>query len=504
MKRDRLLLLASVFVIAVCSLVYELLAGALSSYLLGDSITHFSLVIGVFLSAMGLGAYLSKFIERGLLRTFIILELWVGLTGGFSALILFGAFTYTDAYPLFLFGLGGLIGTLIGFEIPLLIRILKDGAALRVTLADVLTVDYVGALAASILFPTLLVPYLGMMRTSFLFGLMNVGVAAAAVWFFRRRLGRVRSLALACGAAVFLLGAGLLGSNGIVRFLDAERYEDEIIFSKTTRYQKIVLTRWRRDVRLFLDGNLQFSTVDEHRYHEALIHPALSLRGRPERALILGGGDGMAVREALKHPSLREVVLVDLDPEMTHLFSANPLLRRLNGDSLRDPRVRVVNGDAMAFLSDDKTSYDAIFMDLPDPNNLSLGKLYTKTFFRLALKRLRPGGLLATQATSPFYSREAFWCIVKTVRESFPGGTVAPYHAYIPSFGEWGFVLASNAPFDRSTLEVPVETRFLDRETARGMFSFPKDLLLPDSPANRLDNQILVRLYEKGYKRFNF
>jgi spermidine synthase len=367
----------------------------------------------------------------------------------------------------------------------------------------VLAADYLGALAASLLFPTLLVPHLGMMRTSFLFGLMNVAIAYATLRVFKDRIQRRRSLTLLCAASSLLLAAGFTSSEWTSRRLEALRYEDDVIYSRQTRYQKIVLTRWRDDVRLFLDGNLQFCSVDEHRYHEALAHPAMSL-ARPERVLVLGGGDGMVLREALKHASLKEAVLVDLDPGMTRLFSSNPLLARLNSGALSDPRVRVVNRDAMAYLQEDEGFYDVVFMDLPDPNSLSLGKLYTTAFFRLASRRLRPKGILVTQASSPFYSREAFWCVVNTLKEAMPGADVRPYHALVPSFGEWGFVMASRSPMPVDRLSFDVPLRFLNAETARAMFVFPEDIGPLPAPVNRLDDQALVRLYEKGWRRWNF
>ena len=504
MSSKRRLLLASVFVAANCGLVYELLAGALSSYLLGDSITQFSLVIGVFLSAMGLGAWLSKFIEKRLLRAFILIEAAVGVVGGFSAVALYAAFTYADVYLPFLFMVGGSVGALVGAEIPILIRILKDDGPLKATISDVFAVDYAGALAASLLFPLFLVPKLGLMMTGFVFGALNVAVAGVAVWVFRERLDRVRGLAVLCAGAFLLLAGGAVASDRLVGFFEAERYEDEIIYSKRTRYQQITLTRWRNDVRLFLNGQLQLSTVDEHRYHESLVHPAMSAHGKPERVLILGGGDGMALREVYKHASVREAVVVDLDPEMTKLFSENALLRDLNGGSLKDPRTRIVNMDAMAYLRKTGDFFDVVVMDLPDPNDISVGKLYTKDFFRFASKRMRRNGVLVTQATSPFYAREAYWCIVNTMRASLPRQSVTPYHAYVPSFGEWGFALAWARPIDASALKVSVSTRFLNSGTVQALFSFPEDLSPIPTPINRLDDQVLVRLYEKGWKRFNF
>ncbi|PCI37490.1 MAG: spermidine synthase [Elusimicrobia bacterium] len=504
MRSKRRLLLASVFVAANCGLVYELLAGALSSYLLGDSITQFSLVIGVFLSAMGLGAWLSKFIERRLLRAFILLEAAVGVVGGFSAVALYAAFTYADVYTPYLFLVGGTVGVLVGAEIPLLIRILKDDGPLKATISDVFAVDYAGALAASLLFPILLVPKLGLMMTGFLFGALNVAVAGVVVWAFRDRLGRVQELYAWCLAAFLLLVGGAVSSQQLVGFFEAERYEDEIIYSKRTPYQQITLTRWRNDVRLFLNGQLQLSTIDEHRYHESLVHPAMSVHGNVQRVLILGGGDGMALREVYKYASVRDAVVVDLDPEMTRLFAENSLLRDLNGGSINDSRTTIVNEDAMNYLRKTQDFFDVIIMDLPDPNDIAVGKLYTKDFFHFASRRLRSNGVLVSQATSPFYAREAFWCIVNTMRASVGTRSVSAYHAYVPSFGEWGFSIATKLPIDPSALSVSVPTRFLNEGTVRGLFAFPKDLGPIATSLNRLDDQVLVRLYEKGWKRFNF
>ncbi len=503
-----LVLLVSVFVVAACGLVYELLAGTLSTYLLGNSVVQFSLVIGLFLSAMGLGSFLSRFVTRRLVRTFLLVEIAVGAVGGASALALFFAFALLDTYLPLLLILTLIIGSLVGLEIPLLVRIVRTQGSLRVALGNVLALDYLGALAASLLFPLVLLPWLGLVRTGFFFGLLNVAVAWIGLRLFRRQLAGAVRLQWTAGLVAAGLTAGLLTAGQTTSWLEDAIYADEILFARTTPYQRLVLTRWRDDVRLFIDGNIQFSSVDEFRYHEALVHPALGMLDQPRRVLLLGACDGLAAREALKHPSVERIDLVDLDPEMTRLFASQPLLVSLNQGALTDPRVRVHNADAQRFLEESRERWDAILMDLPDPNNEALGKLYSRSFFRLAAKHLVPRGILATQATSPFYSTDAFWCIVNTLAATSWTGDVGqlnvlPYHVQVPSFGEWGFVLASLEPLHPARARLEVETRFLTRQLLPTLFVFPKDIGPRPTPVNRLDNQVLVKLYERGYQRYN-
>lgn len=502
------LLLGSIFVVAVCGLIYELIAGTLSTYLLGNSTTQFSLVIGLFLTAMGIGSFLSRYVAGRLLRRFVALEIAIGVIGGSSPLVLFSAFALLDSYTPLLVAISMVIGTLVGLEIPLLVRILRPQLTLKAALGNVLSIDYLGALVASLAFPLLLVPHLGLVRTGFLCGLFNVGVAALALRLFSRRIPRTRELWLATTAAAILLATGLVTAGSTTRLLEDQLYDDEVLYAETTPYQRLVLTRWRGDVRLFIDGNIQFSSADEFRYHEALVHPVMGLSPHPRHVLVLGGGDGMAVREVLKHQSVRSVHLVDLDPAMTKLFSRIPLLRELNRDSLRDRRVKVINADAQKYLERTNQRYDVAIVDLPDPNNEGLGKLYSRSFYRLLAKHLSPTGVMVTQATSPFYATAAFWCIVNTIAASDLAtgqGKLHPlaYHASVPSFGEWGFVLAALRPLSPRQIRLDVPTRYLTRELLPTLFVFPKDLGPRPTPVNRLDNQVLIRLYEGGYKRYN-
>ena len=387
-------LFLSVLLIAACGLIYELVASALASYLLGDSVTQFSTVIGTYLFAMGVGSWLSRWIGRGLVARFVTIELLVGLVGGFSSTLLFLAFAYTDAFRLLLYVLVAVLGVFVGLEIPLLMRILRDRYAFKDVVANVLTFDYLGALAASLAFPILLVPHLGLVRAALLFGMINAGVALWSVWLFRDHLGARRVLAGASVAVLLLLGAGMVGATRITNLAEDSIYADEVIFARNTRYQRIVLTAWKDDLRLWLNAHLQFSSRDEYRYHEALVHPGLAALPGARRVLVLGGGDGLAARELLRYPNVESITLVDLDPEMTRIFSSHPTLVALNKGSLRSPRVHVINDDAFVWLDKHPDTFDFVVVDFPDPDNYATGKLYTTAFYRLLARHVSRSGLV--------------------------------------------------------------------------------------------------------------
>ena len=495
--RTRVLLIA-VFTIATCGLVYELLSGAIASYLLGDSVTQFSTVIGVYLFSMGVGSYLSRCFQRDLIARFIEVEILVGLVGGLSSPALFFSFSELDAFRVVLYSWVTATGVLVGLEIPFLIRILKDEFPLRDLVSRVLALDYLGALAAALLFPLWLVPQVGLMRSSFVFGGLNVAVAVWTCHVFRAQHGRPRLTAQAW-ASLGVLALGAVFSDDLVDWSERRLYDDPVVLSRSSPYQRIVLTRGDGGVRLFLDGHLQFSSLDEYRYHEALVHPGLASVADPRRVLVLGGGDGMAVREVLKDARVEAVTLVDLDPLMTEIFRGHEAFAALNDHALRSPRVEVVNADAFVWVESDTARYDFIVVDFPDPRTYSLGKLYTTTFYRRLRGRLAPGGAAALQSTSPLVSRRAFWCVVETVRAA--GLETAPYHAPVPTFGEWGYVLASHAPL-AAPEAFPPGLRYLTPAVARTLFEFPADMAALPVEVNQLNNQILVRYHAAGWERY--
>lgn len=492
-------LLFSVFIIASCGLAYELIAGALSSYLLGDSITQFSTVIGTYLFAMGIGSWLSRYVERNLVARFVQIELMVGVLGGFSAAALFFIFVwFTTPFQVALYLAVFGIGVLVGLEIPLIMRILKRDLSFKDVVSQVLTFDYLGALAVSILFPLLLVPHLGLVRSGLLFGLLNVLVALWALWIFREQLRNAFWLKTQAFVSLGALAIGFAAAGQLTSLAEAHLYADEIVYNESSRYQHIVVTRWKDDLRLFLNNNLQFSSRDEYRYHESLVHPGLSTLPAARRVLVLGGGDGLAVREVLKYPQVESVTLVDLDPAMTQLFSTATPLRKLNEDALHSPKVKVINADALKWLEDNDDLFDFVVVDFPDPSNFAIGKLYSSAFYRLLEKHMTAGALAVIQSTSPLYARQSFWCIVSTLESV--GFVTTPYHALVPSFGEWGFVLAGRRAY-QPPASYAIAMRFLTPETTPALFQFPKDMARVDAEVNRLNNQVLVRYFESEWRQ---
>src|SRR5271156_4625186 len=492
-----ILLFITVLLIAACGLIYELVAGTLASYLLGDSVLQFSTIIGCYLFAMGIGSALSRYIERGLAYRFVWIELLLGVVGGFSSALLFLAFAYTQGFQLLMYALVVVIGVLVGLEIPLLMRIVRDRYHFRDVVAHVLTFDYLGALGASLLFPILLVPYLGLVRSAMLFGIVNVAVALWGTVLFANQIASVRALRIMCVVVLCGLGIGLAQAKRITIAAEDNIYADEIIFARDTRYQHIVLTRFKDDIRLFLSSHLQFSSRDEYRYHEALVHPGLSAIPAPRRVLVLGGGDGLAVREILKYPQIESITLVDLDPEMTRIFSTNAMLTQLNQKSLLSPKLHVINADAFPWVDSDTSSADFIVLDFPDPTNYSLGKLYTTAFYRAVVRHLSAQGVIVVQSTSPMFARDSFWCIAATLKQA--GLRTFPYHVYVPSFGEWGFVLAGTHDYTPPT-SLPSGLRFVDAKGIPLMFQFPPDMASMQVPPNQLNDQVLVRLYDQDWK----
>ena len=531
------LLFLNVIIIATCGLIYELLAGTLSSYVLGDSVTQFSFIIGIYLFAMGVGSYLSRFIEKNVAEKFVDIELAVAVIGGFSAPLLFLTFAYVSFFAVVLYSMVFVIGVLVGLEIPLLMRILKDQLDFKELVSRVLALDYVGALVASLLFPIFLVPKLGLNRTSLLFGMLNAAVGLWATWLLEPLIAnRKLTLLRVKGILVLLtLGIALIKADSLTTLAEDGLFPDQIVYAKSSPYQRIVVTRGKTGHSLFLNGNLQFNSFDEYRYHEALVHPAFAafgakvsepgavatgdveapvtavpgsdntaVSGGPKRVLVLGGGDGLAVREVLKYKSVELVQLVDLDPMMTGLSKALPALADLNHHALDDPRVSVINADAFVWLDNNNVeSFDIAIIDFPDPNNFALGKLYSTRFYNLLKQKLKPESAVVIQCTSPLIARRSYWSIVKTLEAA--GFTVKPYQTTVPSFGVWGYALAKFLPFDKPTKPAPnIELKFLNDNSFASMFDFPTDLLQPDGEIeiNRLDNQALVRYYETEWRRF--
>ena len=483
----------------LCSIVYELLISTTSSYFLGDSVKQFSLTIGIYMFAMGVGSFLTKYVEGDELMAFVRTELLLGLLGGLSVPLLYFLFQFQNAtqYQFSMLALVFGIGLLTGLEIPLLARVMKQYSPLKDNLANVLGFDYVGALIATLLFPFLLLPFVGLYSSSLIFGAVNLLLGFGVCWFFRGQLspGKRRSVYAWTVAGLLLFVGLLIWSEPLIAQQEASAYPHRVIYQERSPYQQITLTQNKEDLRLYLNRVIQFSSKDEYRYHEALaLVPSANVRVR--RALILGGGEGLLARELLKLPELEALTIVDLDERVFDLARRHPVIRELNGAALEDPRVSAVATDAAVFLRNDTATYDLILADLPDPSSEAVARLYSTWFFGLARARLAEGGVFATQASSPYHTRRAYWCIGETLAAA-GFAHVRPFRLFVPSFGVWGFFVATDQPYAPG-LRTDVERRFLEPEGLEQLFYFPRDLRRQageDIRPNRLDRPVLLNYF---------
>ena len=483
------------------SLLYELLISSLSTYLLGSSVVHYSVTIGLFLFFMGVGAWFARFIDHSLIAMFVLVELGIGLLGGVSALLLFSAYVWSEAYyPVMLLVIAA-ISTLVGLEIPILTRIIEQTEGLQKGISEVLTFDYLGALIASLLFPFVLLPWFGHLVAATGTGLLNLAVALVIAWHFRNQLGRFKPLlTLVALGSVALLSAILFFISPLQRLLEQGLYQDTVIHSEQSAYQKIVVTRWGDDTRLYLNGSLQFSSIDEHRYHEVIAHVPAAYARQRETALVIGGGDALAVRELLKYDSLQKITLVDIDPAMTSLVKRLPVLKQQSANALQDLRVNVVNTDAWNWLESAGDLFDIIIIDLPDPSSEDTARLYTVAFYQRIARRLATGGVIMTQATSPWFAPQAYWSIGATIAEVF--NSVVPAHAYIPSFGPWGFFMAAQHSLQGQQHEVH-KGRFIDKAAMASVLELPADYAKVDTEINTIGSLQLLRYYQQGWEFIN-
>lgn len=506
--RWRALLLAAVAACAACGLIYELALLTLSTSLHGGGIVATSLIVAGFVAALGAGALAVKPFLGHAAITFIAVETLLGLIGGLSAAAMYVAFSFIgDGLWILVLGTA-LIGTLVGAEVPLLMTLLQRGRTAAAAdagrvLANLNAADYLGALIGGLAWPFLVLPQLGMIRGAAVTGMINLAAAAVVSVFLlrgiigRRQLGA--ALAVLTAAAVTLT-ALIVASDGIQTTTRQRLYADPIIAYRQSAYQEIVVTRRGTDTRLYLDGGLQFSTRDEYRYTESLVYPAVG--EDVSSVLILGGGDGLAARELLRMPRIETIVQVELDPAVIEL--ARGPLRDTNGGALDDPRVQVIIDDAMTWLREPTVrpagGFDSVVIDLPDPDNPVLGRLYSVEFYAMLTTVLAPDALVVVQSGSPFSTPNAFWRTVSTLGAA--GFAVTPYHVHVPTFGDWGFALArygASAPEPTLPADAP-SLRFMTPAVLRAATVFPPDNAPQVLAPSTLENPRIVEDMRQGYR----
>jgi len=495
-KKQTGILLISILIVALCGIAYQLIISTVSSYLLGNSVYQFSLTIGFFMFAMGVGSYLSKLLGDNLVQNFITVEIAISLVGGVSSLLLLMAFPMVRVlYDATMYSLILIIGALVGMEIPILTGILAQKQSMRDSIANVMSLDYIGALIGAVAFPLFLLPQLGLIRSSFAIGLINVLTALINIYFFKKYLTSPRLLTNITLFILAMLVLFTIYGTRLTSFAEKHLYFDQIIYKKQTPYQKIVVTKStvNNESRLYIDGHIQFSSRDEYRYHESLVHPLLSIPGSKEKVLILGGGDGLAVREILKHKDVTKIDLVDIDPEMTEISRDLYMLATLNERSLESSKLTIYNQDAFSFINKAGILYDRVIIDMPDPHNEAINKLYSREFYTMIRKRMSPDGVLVTQSSSPFFTRKTFWCIQETLDAVFDD--TLSYHATIPSFGVWGFNIASVNEKVPRDYKFTIPTRYINDATMQAAMVFGKDIQKLEVPVNSIMEPRLYQLY---------
>ncbi len=484
----------------LCSIIYELLVSATATYFLGDGVRQFSILIGVYLFSMGVGSYFSKYLKGQPLVYFVLIEYLLGFVGGLSVPILYLLFVTFSTVSLQVFCLiiMFLIGILTGMEVPLLTFINKD-EDIESSLSNVLSVDYIGGLIATLIFPFILLPFIGIFFSSLIFGLTNLGLGLFLNYYFYQEVKkRIHFIGLFFTVVLLIIG---LYASTLLKLWDEKIYKAPILANIQTPYQKIVLTKNDNGTKLYLNRTIQFSSNDEYRYHELLVHVPMCLHPNPKTILVLGGGENLASRELLKYPSVSQIDVVDIDSMMFHLAINNHEIKKINRNAAIHAKVNLIVDDAFLYLRNNLKLYDIIICDLPDPSSEGLARLYSKQFFDLAKRSLQEDGIMVTQSGEINFSNTAFNCIRNTVASSFE--QVKVYQGIVPSFGNWGFTLGSRKalPFDKN-IYLPQGLKFVDSLQFKNAFIFPKDIPLVPTKINTLDHPILLTYFLDEWQKW--
>ncbi len=500
---DLSILIYAVLAGGVCSLIYAVIIATTVSYFEGDPTTVYPVFLALFMATVGLGARTSTAVKGRYLEWFVTADLALAAVGGLSVPMLYLVFAETDFFMAAAVMMTLLIGGTVGFKLPILISLLDAYGERTQTIARAVTFDRLGVVVAFLAFATVLLPYYGILASSVLIGLGNLSIAAAVSWRFRSKLGAARvPFSLAGSLTGALLLAIFIGSGTILDIWKQSTFEGRVLLTEQTERGFIVMNSFRGDVRLYVNDELQFSSVDAHRYNEAIVHvPPLLTSRRIENVLVLGDDDGMVVQELLRRDGVTSVTQVSPNDTVSRLAKTHPRLLEINGQSLLDPRVQTVSTEIFDILESRSRLYDMVIADLPNPGTLQAARLYTRDFYELVRLNLAPGGVFVTQATSPYFAERAFRAIGKTMDTVFPD--TAAYHLWVPSLGDWGFVVGGTKPL---ATDVPAEgrlpdTRFLTTRMVPGLFVFPPGPPAPEPvEIATLDRPIVLDYYLDGWR----
>ncbi len=538
----------SMLFVGICGISYEYTFSRLASDIMGNSVRQWAIIIGLMMLFMGIGADLQKYFpDKYNVDNFIILEILLGLLGGIGPSVTLYAFGSLHAHFIIIhYFFICSIGLMIGLEIPLLSRINEMTVpSLKYNLGLILKMDYIGSFIGALVWVFVLPKFFNMLEISFFLGILNVGVAVFTWVWFKNWMQYPKTVLLLAILALTILTIGIVNGEKITLTAEQKLYNDPIIYTKTTPYQRIVITKsYSEDIYLYINGHLQFASVDEHIYHEFLVHPLMAAAKNRKRVLVLGGGDGMAVREILKYDDVESITLVDIDPEMTHLASTYPELVSMNHGSLLSDKIRikepagvtkgekirleqygqsffrkdrhdgnikihVFNLDAYNFIESIPGLYDIIIVDFPDPNNHELAKLFSFEFYAKLKKRLAFDGLLIQQASTPALAKEVFLIVGRTMEAA--GYSTLPIHHFVPSFGDWGWWIAAHkGRYGKKGLRQQIETgsdltnnvKYITKDLINNSLDFGRNSLKTESKdINTILNKRIYDYYLQAMKR---
>lgn len=494
----------ALFATGLSGIVAEYVLATLATYFLGDSVFQWTIVVSLMMFAMGLGSRFSRQMSDRLLEKFIYTEFALSFVVSFSPGLVYFSSAFIPNLSFLIYFLTIVVGFLIGMEIPLVIRINDQFETLRTNISSAMENDYYGSLLGGLFFAFIGLPFLGITYTPFLLGAINLSVALLLIASFAgHQLPRHITYSGCVLLLVIFLGA--FTAPQVVLFGEQAKYRDKIVFSQQSQYQKVIISEWKGSYWLYINGNLQFCSLDEAMYHEPLVHPAMQLHPHPQKVFVFGGGDGCAVREILKYPSVDSVTLVDLDPLMTDLGKDNAILTAINDSSFHSPKLRVINQDAFKFVETSMQFADVIIIDLPDPKVHELSRLYSKEFYMLCIRMLRPHGMIVTQAGSPYFATKAFICIDRTMQAA--GLNTVPIHNQVLTMGEWGWVIGSRDNINKDkvqNIKINVPTKWLDSNALQLITSFGKGYYIGADTADVKINTVHAPFLQKYYLEGNW
>ncbi len=545
------LLILIMAILAGCGLIYEYLLSHYAGRVLGIMESTIYTMIGLMIVAMGLGAFAARKIHCAY-NGFIWLELMIALLGTSAILIIGGAIAFTQLIPQLLaetFNLppdvlprGGIfktlsyialkspyffgfaLGFLIGMEIPLIARVreLIHKKHLKNNLGTMYGADYVGAGIGAAIWVTCLLS-MNISQASALTASFNLLAGGLFMYRFWPELTWRKTLVGLHGILALIIVVIFFQGNAWLNQMSNMLYLDKVVYSDKTRYQQLTFTQ--RNIsqhntaitNFYLNGRLQFSSSDEFIYHDYLVAPVLAGSARQDNILIIGGGDGLALRDVLRWQP-KEVTLVDLDKQLMQIFK-NPTsvlddftakqVKLLTQNSLNDERVNLIYADAFLAIDtfiENNQHFDAIIVDLPDPSHPDLNKLYSVNFYARLKLLLAGDGLIGIQSTSPYHAQDAFISVAKTLATAgFP--SVEQYHDNVPSFGEWGWTIASKMGEKPSTRlskldSLPISGGWLTNDLLNAAFIFPDNFYqnADTVPVNYLGSNVIYQLHQQAWQ----